>query len=175
MRSTLRLLAKLKSDRFLEAYGNTGLTGLFTHPAPRPTLIHLYKNTLNKLKEFPESSVYRQSTEALTQHRLKIVESVKPEGYDEWEAKAKEFMSKDPTAAFQAEKDFVTYQSMEYGNPKNIKDEWDGDVMAVTQEGGYSDRVKYDLDARKHRMNAKRRANEPDIPWDPEPPLDASQ
>jgi hypothetical protein len=176
MRSTLRLLAKLKPERYLEAYSNTGLTGLFTHPAPRPTLIHLYRNTLDKLKELPDSSVYRQSTEALTRHRLKIVESVKPEGFEAWEAKAKEYIEKDPKMALQAEKDYVSYTQLEYSNPKNIKDEWDGDVVATSQEGGYSGGSKTSTaDARKAEANQRRLEGEPNIPWDPEPALDAAQ
>jgi len=176
MRPALRLLAKVKPGRYLEAYSNTGLTGLFTHPAPRPTLIHLYRNTLDKLKELPKSSVYRQSTEALTKHRLKIVESVKPEGFEAWEEKTKEFIAKDPNVALQAEKDYVSYQNLEYSNPKDIKDEWDGDVVAAAQEGGYSGRTKYETDEmRKHLENTKRRNEQTDIPWDPEPALTADQ
>jgi NADH dehydrogenase (ubiquinone) 1 alpha subcomplex subunit 5 len=85
MRAATRLLARVKPQRLLEPGNPTGLTGLFTHPAPRSTLIYYYNSTLDKLKQIPESSVYRQSTEALTKHRLAIVESVKPEGYDAWE------------------------------------------------------------------------------------------
>ncbi|KAK6204543.1 uncharacterized protein RJT21DRAFT_9313 [Scheffersomyces amazonensis] len=53
----------------------TGLTGLYQHPNPRPALISLYKHTLTVLEtKFPKESVYRQSVEALTKNRLKIVE-----------------------------------------------------------------------------------------------------
>ncbi|EDK41954.1 hypothetical protein LELG_00132 [Lodderomyces elongisporus NRRL YB-4239] len=53
----------------------TGITGLFKHPNPRPALITLYNNQLEILnKQFPKESVYRQSVEALTKNRLKIVE-----------------------------------------------------------------------------------------------------
>ncbi|KAL6680605.1 hypothetical protein CA7LBN_002915 [Candidozyma auris] len=53
----------------------TGLAGLYQHPNPRPALISLYNYTLNYLqKNFPEHSVYRQSVEAMTKSRLKIVE-----------------------------------------------------------------------------------------------------
>ncbi|PGG97144.1 hypothetical protein AJ79_09325 [Helicocarpus griseus UAMH5409] len=84
MRSTLRLLAEVKPARFLQPYAPTGLTGLVTHPQPRQALLVTYTKTLERLKQIPESSVYRQATEALTQHRLKIVESIKPPGYDQW-------------------------------------------------------------------------------------------
>ncbi|KAK6465229.1 hypothetical protein DFJ63DRAFT_14993 [Scheffersomyces coipomensis] len=53
----------------------TGLTGLYQHPNPRPALISLYNHTLTVLDtKFPKESVYRQSVEALTKNRLKIVE-----------------------------------------------------------------------------------------------------
>lgn len=54
----------------------TGITGLQTHPNPRPALISLYNATLDLLKEkFPSESVYRTSIETLTKSRLSIVES----------------------------------------------------------------------------------------------------
>ncbi|GMM46954.1 hypothetical protein DAPK24_035290 [Pichia kluyveri] len=54
----------------------TGITGLQTHPNPRPALISLYNATLDLLKEkFPNESVYRTSVENLTNSRLKIVEN----------------------------------------------------------------------------------------------------
>lgn len=53
----------------------TGITGIYQHPNPRPALISLYSHTLMVLKDkFPETSVYRQSVEALTRNRLKVVE-----------------------------------------------------------------------------------------------------
>lgn len=91
MRSALRLLA-----RYLEPNAPIGLTGLTTHPSPRPTLIHVYRQTLEKLKAFPETSVYRQSTEALTRHRLQIIKSTKPPGFDAWFERAKETIAKNP-------------------------------------------------------------------------------
>ena len=88
MRVTLRLLADVKAGRYLRPGHPTGLTGLFNHPSPRSTLIYLYGSTLNKLENFPEHSVYRQSAEAITKHRMQIIKSIKPEGYDEWATKA---------------------------------------------------------------------------------------
>lgn len=53
----------------------TGITGIYQHPNPRPALISLYSHTLMVLKDkFPETSIYRQSVEALTRNRLKVVE-----------------------------------------------------------------------------------------------------
>jgi len=96
MRPTLRLLANVKSARYLESLAPTGLTGLLTHPSPRPTLIFLYTSTLEKLKSLPESSVYRQATEALTRHRLRIIESTKPPGYDAWLERVKGTVAAQP-------------------------------------------------------------------------------
>ena len=98
MRHTLRLLAEVKPGRYLEAGNPTGLTGLFTHPAPRTALLYTYATILNKLQDLPDYSVYRQSTEALTKHRMNIIHSIKPKGYDEWAAKAKEKREKYPEA-----------------------------------------------------------------------------
>ncbi|KFZ02966.1 hypothetical protein V502_11351 [Pseudogymnoascus sp. VKM F-4520 (FW-2644)] len=96
MRATIRLFASVKPSRYLEAGAPTGLTGLFTHPAPRSALIYLYSSTLEKLKRFPEDSVYRKSTEALTKQRLQIVESVVPEGFAAWQEKLQKLVKENP-------------------------------------------------------------------------------
>ena len=94
MRPSLRLLAIVKPGRYLEAGNPTGLTGLLNHPTPRSTLLYLYGSTLDKLKGFPDHSVYKQSTEALTRHRMKIIESIKPEGFEQWQQRASELVEK---------------------------------------------------------------------------------
>ena len=96
MRASTRLLAQ--ASKYLEAGIPTGLTGLFTHPQPRTALLYTYQTTLEKLKQFPESSVYRQSTEALTKHRLSIIESVRPEGLEAWQERVKAVVDADPQA-----------------------------------------------------------------------------
>ncbi|ROW05291.1 hypothetical protein VSDG_00131 [Cytospora chrysosperma] len=96
MRRTFRLLASVKPVRYLEAGTPTGLTGLHATSSPRSTLLFLYSSTIDKLKAVPESSVYRQSVEALTKHRMSIVEGVKPAGYDEWLAKAQQTLDEHP-------------------------------------------------------------------------------
>ncbi|RUS20224.1 ETC complex I subunit conserved region-domain-containing protein [Endogone sp. FLAS-F59071] len=54
----------------------TGITGLAVHPNPRPYLIQTYNDTLKTLSRFPAAAaVYRQAVEAVTQHRLSVVES----------------------------------------------------------------------------------------------------
>ncbi|KEF58845.1 NADH dehydrogenase (ubiquinone) 1 alpha subcomplex 5 [Exophiala aquamarina CBS 119918] len=117
MRSTSRLLAAVKSaSKYLEPNTPTGLTGLSTHPSPRPALIYTYKQTLKKLTQLPASSVYRQSTEALTKQRLAVIEATKPEGYDAWLARVRKQIDGNPEAfsqfhvsdgSLQSEKAFV--------------------------------------------------------------------
>ena len=96
MRSTTRLLAVVKSERFLTPGNPTGLTGLLTHPAPRSQLISLYSSTLDKLSKLPEYSVYRQSAEAITKQRLSIINGFKPPGYEEWAQRAKQKIKEHP-------------------------------------------------------------------------------
>lgn len=112
MRATLRLFASVKpvgggaATTYLQAGAPTGLTGLRTNPSPRSALLYLYNRTLDKLADVPESSVYRQSVEAVTKHRLGLVQSIKPAGYDEWAARARELIQANPqpfTAAFKVE------------------------------------------------------------------------
>lgn len=87
MRPSTRLLA-----RYLEAGQPTGLTGLWTHRSPRSTLLYLYDTTLDKLKAVPETSLYRQSVEAVTKHRMDLVKQYTPPGHEEWAAKARELV-----------------------------------------------------------------------------------
>lgn len=96
MRGTLRLLASVKPVRFLEPGAPTGLTGLLANPSPRSTLLYLYSSTLDRLQAVPETSLYRQSVEAVTKHRMSLVQDVKPAGYDEWLAKARQILEKHP-------------------------------------------------------------------------------
>lgn len=97
MRPAARLYATVKSAaRYLEPNTPTGLTGLPTHPSPRPALLYTYNKTLQKLQQLPSSSVYRQSCEALTKHRLQIVQDTIPPGYDEWLERTKQLIESDP-------------------------------------------------------------------------------
>ena len=170
MRSTFRLLAKVKPGQFLEANTPTGLTGLQTHPSPRPSLIVLYNQTLTKLKEFPESSVYRRSTEALTKHRLKIVKDTIPAGYEEWVAKTKKIVEQDPKAYEHLKQPDGSYAPrLVFGNDRV---EWDGEKKQRMPEGPQSTeelRRKTNImaDAGKDKFVKKS--------LDVEPPLDAEQ
>jgi len=93
MRRTFRLLASVKPTRYLETGRPTGLAGVYSHPSPRSTLLFLYSSTLDKLKAVPEHSVYRQSVESLTKHRMAIVESAVPPGYEEWAVTARKLLA----------------------------------------------------------------------------------
>jgi NADH dehydrogenase (ubiquinone) 1 alpha subcomplex subunit 5 len=54
---------------------STSIAGLLVEPKALPHLATTYRNTLTLLSHFPPSYTYRQATEALTQHRLNIVNS----------------------------------------------------------------------------------------------------
>jgi NADH dehydrogenase (ubiquinone) 1 alpha subcomplex subunit 5 len=188
MRGTSRLLASLKSARYLEPGTPTGLTGLFTHSAPRSTLIYLYSSTLDKLKQFPESSVYRQSTEALTKHRLNIVNSVVPEGYEEWSAKAKKIVAEHPEVfnTPEGEVDFdggrhlkevkggkVFVTSRMDKELDDYNDEWDGEI----DHGPELEGTRSAAERKGQKILGLKRPGEDEkqIQWDPEPPLTADQ
>lgn len=100
MRGTLRLLASVnKPARYLAAGAPTGLAGLRADPSPRNSLLFLYHRTLDRLAEaVPETSLYRQSVEAVTKQRLGLVAAAKPDGYDEWAARARAVILAHPEA-----------------------------------------------------------------------------
>ncbi|KAF2019406.1 hypothetical protein BU24DRAFT_447912 [Aaosphaeria arxii CBS 175.79] len=148
MRAAARLLANVKQSKFLEPGTPTGLTGLITHPTPRSTLLYHYSSTLDKLKQIPESSVYRQSTEALTKHRLKIVESAKPAGWDAWKQTV-DMQVADHPEAFDIT---TTTLGTSIALPKKRKvderraaAEWDGEIGKSFPEGSRTEKER-----RKH-------------------------
>lgn len=53
----------------------TGIHGLNVHPDPLPALIKTYESTLSTLSSIPQTSVYRQSVEALVRSKLNIVKN----------------------------------------------------------------------------------------------------
>lgn len=189
MRSTTRLFASVRSGaRYLEANTPTGLAGLATHPAPRSTLIYLYTKTLEKLKEIPESSLYRQSTEAVAKHRMEIVSSVKPAGYDAWAAKAKKLLEEHPEVFNTPEggidydkgrhlkevfsgKSFVTTRADEVLDEERL--EWDGEEdLGPELEGVRTREEKKGLDVLSKRRPGE---DEKTIVWENEPALTAEQ
>jgi len=65
------------SRPLLQAFKKTtGIHGLHVHPDPLPELITTYESTLSVLSAVPQTSVYRQSAEALTRHKLNIVKGI---------------------------------------------------------------------------------------------------
>ncbi|KAJ5814407.1 uncharacterized protein N7503_001157 [Penicillium pulvis] len=183
MRSTLRLLANVK-PRYLEPFTPTGLTGLFTHPSPRPTLIFLYTNTLQKLQSFPETSAYRQSVEALTRHRLQIVESQKPPGFDAWLERAKKTIGAEPErfAQLQLKNGAFAYaasQERDFSDEARGK-EWDGEGMSATTEGPTRTAAEEAEWIKIIEEGSESAANETDfhevsMKWESEPALEADQ
>ncbi|EER22956.1 hypothetical protein D8B26_004239 [Coccidioides posadasii str. Silveira] len=174
MRATLRLLANVKPGRYLEPFAPTGLTGLNTHPSPRPTLIYLYQTTLDKLKTIPESSVYRQSTEALTRHRLNVVQSVKPPGFDSWLQRVKAAVAENPEAyktALRPDGSYAAYEQKE--KPKEEKD-WSGEPFNPQLEGAYLNEQEMEARVKEAQEEANKQL-EPKLSWEPEPALEAAQ
>lgn len=178
MRAATRLLANIR-PQFLEAGTPTGLTGLNTHPSPRSTLLYLYSSTLDKLQQIPESSVYRQSTEALTKHRLKIIEAAKPPGLKDWQERIAAQVAETPHAFQQTKTSMGTKTKVpktKAADETSRKAEWDGEGEFKFPEG-----LRTHEERKLHYRNL---AGTPD--WDvdlafkeatldPEPPLTAEQ
>ncbi|EEA21003.1 hypothetical protein TMatcc_001009 [Talaromyces marneffei ATCC 18224] len=180
MRPALRLLANVKPARYLEPFAPTGLTGLVTHPSPRPTLIFLYTQTLEKLKQFPESSAYRQSVEALTRHRLQIVESAKPPGFDEWLQRVKKVVAENPERFAKARLANGTFAGIQqddiYGGTK--AKEWDGLVGPITEGPSRTPEEVAQWEAIIEDAAQPESASdfhEETINWESEPSLEAEQ
>ena len=173
MKATLRLLAVVKPGRYLEPGQQTGLTGLFNHHAPRSTLLYLYGATLDKLKAFPEHSVYRQSAEALTKHRRAIIESIKPAGYDEWAQRAAEKIEKYPEAFKPGQKQQALSANEEAFVRTDMREEREEDEEWTSLEGPRFEEEK----AKEARLLQKGRREDfsGTIQWEPEPRLDTSQ
>jgi hypothetical protein len=175
MRGALRLLAKVQPEKFLEVGAPTGLTGILTHPHPRPTLIYTYNQILNKLKAIPETSVYRQSTEAITKARLKIIQDAKPAGYEEWRTRVKAEIEKNPDAyAHVMQKD----GSIAFSEPSETSSETsDGAPPEVFSEGP-CDEATMNLKAAAIKADIERQTvQQPPKPseLEQEPPLDKDQ
>ncbi|KAH9876870.1 hypothetical protein IAQ61_002231 [Plenodomus lingam] len=138
MRAALRLLASVKPGQFLEVGAPTGLCGLLTHPSPRSALLYHYTSTLDKLKQIPESSVYRQSTEALTKHRLQIIEKSEPQGWKEWQDRVRMLIDEDITNYSIIETSSgqtVVLKSQREVDERDKAAEWDGEKVRTFPEG----------------------------------------
>ncbi|KAJ6444231.1 NADH-ubiquinone oxidoreductase 29.9 kDa subunit [Purpureocillium lavendulum] len=181
MRPTLRVLA-----RYLEPGTPTGLTGLWTHGTPRSTLLYLYGSTLNKLQSIPESSLYRQSVEAVTKHRMSLVEQTVPPGYNEWSVKARELVAKNAEQFRVAsgrvdgseartvklgDRIFVVGAKHEEGDVRI--EEWDGEE----DEGGELEGIRTPAERKDQVIWAERKPLEDHekVEWEDEPQLTAEQ
>lgn len=71
---TIIAMFRLTRPLFQVYKQTTHITGLAVHPDPLPALAKIYQSTLTQLSSIPETSVYRQGVEALTLHKLKVVE-----------------------------------------------------------------------------------------------------
>lgn len=184
MRSTLRLLANVK-PRYLEPFAPTGLTGLNTHPSPRPTLIYLYTSTLQKLQSFPETSAYRQSVEASTRHRLQIVESQKPQGFESWLERVKKTVGAEPERFAQLQRSdgtftFVAKQEAD-GSDDARGEEWDGEGITAGTEGPArtpQEAAEWEKIIEESRTTADKTDtdhHDRNLKWENEPALEAEQ
>ncbi|KAI0996739.1 hypothetical protein K3495_g11445 [Podosphaera aphanis] len=134
MQRTFRQLAAAQPARYLEVGTPTGLTGLFTHASPRATLMYTYSSTLDALAQLPASSLYRQSAENLTKHRMAIVASVEPPGLAAHTEKVKAIIAAnawafedenaDTRQVTRAGKKFVVAKHKEVRD--DLTEEWDG-------------------------------------------------
>lgn len=181
MRPTARVFA-----RYLEAGTPTGLTGLWTHGTPRSTLLYLYGTTLSKLQTMPETSMYRQSVEAVTKHRMSLVEEMVPPGYEQWAIKAKELVSQN-AAQFRVasgrldgseartvklgDKIFIVGRKHEAGDIR--VEEWDGEA----NEGAELEGARTAEERKDQALWAERKSleNHEQVEWDEEPQLTADQ
>lgn len=186
MRRTFRLLANVKPARYLEAGTPTGLTGLYTATSPRSTLLYLYNTTLEKLKAAPETSLYRQSVEALTKHRMAIVTAAEPAGHKEWATQAQKILDENPggfritnnstlngASMRVVERNGQKYMMRHEPPAKDIRyEEWDGEIDEGAElEGPRSADERADQELifeRKPEQLAK-------VHWEPEPQLTAQQ
>ncbi len=179
MRAASRLLAAVKSVRYLEAGTPTGLTGLLTHQSPRSTLIYLYSSTLDKLKRIPDTSVYRQSTEALTRQRLALVESFVPEGLEAWQERLKKQMEEHPGLL---ERDGASVTELKDGSTlvrllvrEESGDEWDGEDARPEPEGERSESERKRQWEGVDTSNFEEELRSKDVKLEMEPPLTAEQ
>jgi len=138
-------------------------------------LIYLYNTTLQKLKTFPESSVYRHSTEDLTQHRLRIVESTIPPGYEAWLERVQTAIAEDPERFKEALKPDGTYVSFQKAEVDNAEgEEWNGELYKPQLEGAYKTEEDMDKFIKESEEEAEK-ALKPEIHWEAEPPLESAQ
>ncbi|KAL8668945.1 MAG: hypothetical protein Q9168_006442 [Polycauliona sp. 1 TL-2023] len=174
MKSTSRLFAVVKSERFLTPGNPTGLTGLLTHPAPRSQLIYIYSSTLDKLSKIPEHSVYRQSAEAITRQRLSIINGFKPPGYEEWVQRAKQKIAEHPNVFGKDAEPSSVFMSAQLTQEKDSRDiQWDNRKQPAGLEGTRTAEERDRASAVATKAAVTPQADI--VHWEQEPPLEASQ
>jgi len=187
MRRTFRLLASVKPARYLEPGAATGLTGLYTHASPRSTLLYLYSSTLEKLKAVPEHSLYRQSVEALTKHRMSIIEAAVPPGHAEWVERAKKLVAAHPDSfnvtglgrvdgaqAVRVESGGQAFVIRHLAKEEDERiEEWDGEI----DEGPELEGPRTRAERASQALMAERRdlKDVEQVDWEAEPQLTADQ
>jgi NADH dehydrogenase (ubiquinone) 1 alpha subcomplex subunit 5 len=148
-------------------------------------LIYLYSTTLQKLQTFPESSAYRQSVEALTRHRLQIIESQKPAGFDAWLERVRKTVGAEPErfAKLQrADGSFTHAAAQQKDGTDNARgEEWDGEERTPTTEGPArtpqqeAEWHKIMAEASETTEKAESDFYNEEMKWESEPALDADQ
>ncbi|KAI1635423.1 ETC complex I subunit conserved region-domain-containing protein [Biscogniauxia mediterranea] len=194
MRGTHRLLASVK-PRYFTPGSPTGLTGLLTHSSPRSTLLYLYNETLERLKPIPETSLYRQSIEAQTRHRLAIVAAAVPPGLDEWRARMAKLAEANPGAVHRQFGDvrfrevgdlaFLERAELQQQQQHPAADaaaederlvEWDGEAQdGPGEEGLRGPEERRRILAEQPQTRRARGEIPKDKGWEPEPQLTADQ
>ena len=110
---------------------------------------------------------------------MRIIEDIKPAGWEEWAKRAQEKLDKNPQV-FRAGASrhvygvaggnaFVETQS-ESSDADDL--EWDGDEGVALQEGGGTEEEAAKMDKRLRKQKVD--MGDP-VQWEPEPPLEASQ
>ncbi|RDA85593.1 hypothetical protein CP532_0896 [Ophiocordyceps camponoti-leonardi (nom. inval.)] len=138
------------------------------------------------LQEIPETSLYRQSVEAITNHRIGIVEQMRPHGHQEWAARAREIVRKHPEQfrVASGRVDGSEAQSISIGNRMFVVgskhdrgdirlEEWNGEE----NEGGELEGIRTPAERKDQVAWAERRPmGELDkVEWENEPQLTAAQ
>ena len=109
---------------------------------------------------------------------MRILENIKPAGWDEWAKRAQEKLDKNPEAFGPGASRHFYGQAGGRGfvgteSEENVEDlEWDGEEGGPVQEGGWTE----EDEKKSVRMLQWRTKNTGSaVEWEPEPPLEASQ
>ena len=98
----------------------------------------LYNATLARLSAFPENSVYRQSTEALTRQRLRTVASVEPAGFQEYKDRIGNLLGQSSGHTKQLIQQIIDgkgYEPIAGQDPDEREVRWNGERVEARTEG----------------------------------------